>query len=131
MNVFSICVLAVVTVIIIATLRPKNGEIALMLAVSCSVIILLWIFSQVSSIISTINSIVSAADINVNYIVILLKVIGICLITEFSVNTCKDAGSQSLAGNVSLAGKIMVTITALPLYSDILSTVLSLMGIQG
>ena len=43
-------------------------------------------------------------------------------------NTCKDSGSQSLASNVSLAGKIMVTGTALPLYSDILKTVLSLAG---
>lgn len=128
MNVFSICVLAVVTVIIILTLRSRNSEIALMLGISCSIIILLSMLSQVSLIISTLNSIVAASNININYIVILLKVIGICLITEFAVNTCKDAGSQSLAGNVSLAGKIMVTITALPLYSDILNTVLSLMS---
>lgn len=128
MNVFSICVLAVVTVIIILTLRSRNSEIALMLGISCSIIILLSMLSQVSLIINTLNSIVAASNININYIVILLKVIGICLITEFAVNTCKDAGSQSLAGNVSLAGKIMVTITALPLYSDILNTVLSLMS---
>lgn len=128
MNVFSICVLAVVTVIIILTLRSRNSEIALMLGISCSIIILLSMLSQVSLIINTLNSIIAASNININYIVILLKVIGICLITEFAVNTCKDAGSQSLAGNVSLAGKIMVTITALPLYSDILNTVLSLMS---
>ncbi len=128
MSIFSICVLAVVTVIIIVTLRPKNNEIALMLGVCCAVIILLNILSQVSSIIGTINNIVAAADISINYVVILLKVVGICLLTEFAVNTCKDAGSQSLAGNVSLAGKIMVTITALPLYGDILNTVLSLMS---
>lgn len=128
MNIFSICVLAVVTVIIILTLRSRNSEIALMLGISCSIIILLSMLSQVSLIINTLNSIIAASNININYIVILLKVIGICLITEFAVNTCKDAGSQSLAGNVSLAGKIMVTITALPLYSDILNTVLSLMS---
>lgn len=128
MSIFSICVLAVVTVIIIVTLRPKNNEIAIMLGACCAVIILLNTLSQVSSIIGTINNIVAAADISINYVVILLKVVGICLLTEFAVNTCKDAGSQSLAGNVSLAGKIMVTITALPLYGDILNTVLSLMS---
>ena len=128
MNVFSICVLAVIAVIITVMLRPKNSEIALMLGISCGVIILLSVLSQVSSVISTVNQIVAAADISTNYIAILLKDIGICLITEFAVNTCKDAGSQALANNVSLAGKIMVTITSLPLYSDILNTVLSLLG---
>ncbi len=126
MNVISICVLAVVAVIIIVTLRPKNGEIAIMLGISCSVIILLSVLSQVSEVVSTVNQIIAVSDISTSYIVILLKVIGICLITEFAVNTCKDAGSQSLANNVSLAGKLMVTITSLPLYSDILNTVLSL-----
>ncbi len=128
MSIFSICVLAVAAVIMILTLKPKNSEIALMLGISCSVIILLNVLSQASEIISTVNSIVAAADISINYVAVLLKVIGICLITEFAVNTCKDAGSQSLAGNVSLAGKIMVTITALPLYADILNTVLALVG---
>lgn len=126
MNIISICVLAIVTVIITVMLKPKNGEIAVMLVISCSVILLLSVFSQVSSVIGTINQIIAKSQISTSYVVILLKVVGICLITEFTVNSCKDAGSQALAGNVLLAGKIMITITALPLYSDILNTVLSL-----
>ena len=130
MNILSVCVLAVVTVIIIVMLKPKNGEIAIMLGISASVIILLAVLSQVTQIMDTVNNIIAVSGISTSYIVILLKVIGICLITEFAVNTCKDAGSQSLAGNVSLAGKILITITALPLYSDILNTVIGLINNQ-
>ena len=114
MNILSISVLAVVTVIICVMLKPKNAEISVMLGISCSVIILIGVLTQVSAIVTTINQIIASS--------------GICLVTEFAVNTCKDSGSQSLASNVSLAGKIMVTVTALPLYSDILKTVLSLAG---
>lgn len=124
MNILSISVLAVVTVIICVMLKPKNAEISVMLGISCSVIILIGVLTQVT----TINQIIASSGISIDYIVILLKSIGICLVTEFAVNTCKDSGSQSLASNVSLAGKIMVTVTALPLYSDILKTVLSLAG---
>ncbi len=126
MNIVSIGVLAVVAVIVALTLRPKNAEIALMLTVACSVLILVALLSQARQIIGTVNSIVAASQINTGYIAILLKVVGICLLTEFAVNTCRDAGSQSLAGNVSLAGKLLVTITALPLYTDILNTVIGL-----
>lgn len=128
MNILSISILSVLTVIIITTLRPKNSEIALMLGLSCSVIILLTVLSQVSGIVATINNIIAVSQISTSYVVILLKVIGICLVTEFAINVCKDAGSQSLANNVSLAGKIMATITSLPLYADILNTVLSLVS---
>ena len=85
------------------------------------------VLSQAISVIDAVNNIIAVSQISTSYIVILLKVIGICLLTEFAVNTCKDAGSQSIANNVSLAGKIMVTVTALPLYTDILNTVLSLL----
>ncbi len=130
MNILSISLLAVIAVIIMVMLKPKNGEIAIMLGISASVIILLAVLSQVTQIMDTINNIIAVSGISTSYIVILLKVIGICLITEFAVNTCKDAGSQSLAGNVSLAGKILITITALPLYSDILNTVIGLINNQ-
>ena len=110
MNILSISVLAVVTVIICVMLKPKNAEISVMLGISCSVIILIGVLTQVSAIVTTINQIIASSGISID------------------VNTCKDSGSQSLASNVSLAGKIMVTVTALPLYSDILKTVLSLAG---
>lgn len=126
MNILSISILSVVTVIIIVMLRPKNAEIALMLGIAASIIILFSVISQVSTVIDMVNNIIAISDISTSYIVILLKVIGICLLTEFAVNTCKDAGSQSLANNISLAGKIMITITSLPLYADILNVVLSL-----
>lgn len=126
MNIITICVLAVITVILIVAIKPKNNEIALMLGICASVIILMSVFSSVASVIDVVNKIVAVSNIGTSYVVILLKVIGICIVTEFAVNTCKDAGSQALANNVSLAGKIMVTVTALPLYNDILNTVLSI-----
>ena len=115
MNILSISVLAVVTVIICVMLKPKNAEISVMLGISCSVIILIGVLTQVSAIITTINQIIASSGISIDYIVILLKSIGICLVTEFTVNTCKDSGSQSLASNVSLDGKIIVTVTELTL----------------
>lgn len=128
MSFLHICVLAVVTVIFIAVLRPKNAEIALLLGMACSVLTLVFVLSQAQSVVNTVNAIVSAAQIHTEYIVILLKVLGICLITEFAVHTCRDAGSQALAGNVSLAGKILITVTSLPMYADILNAVVQLIS---
>ena len=128
MNVVTICVLAIVAIIIITALKAKNSEIALMLSISASILILFSVISSFSQVADTINNIIAVSGISTNYITILLKVIGICLLTEFTVNACKDAGSNSLANNVSLAGKILITVTSIPLYNDILDTVLSLSG---
>ena len=100
-----------------------------MLGISCSVIILIGVLTQVSAIVTTINQIIASSGISIDYIVILLKSIGICLVTEFAVNTCKDSGSQSLASNVSLARKNYGYGNGTSaLFGLILKTVLSLAG---
>ena len=128
MNIISFCVRALVTAVLAVMIRQKNGEIALMLSISCGVIILLSLLSQISGIISTVNSIVAVSDMNIEYIKILLKVIGVSLLTEFAVSVCKESGQQGIASNVLLSGKIMITAISLPLYSEILNTVMSITG---
>ena len=110
MNITGIAVLAVVAAIIAVTLRPKNAEIALMLGIAATVTVLLMVLSQTTGVIHTIQTIAAAANISGNYLAIL------------------DAGSQSLAGTVTLAGKIMVTVSALPLYADILNAVTGMLS---
>ncbi len=127
MSIVSLSALAVVAVVSIVFLKPKNGEIALMLGIAASVVIFLSLLGSAQGIIKQVNNIVAASGMNTSYIVILLKVVGICMVTEFAVNTCTDAGSRSLAGSVSLAGKLMATAAALPLYTDIMNTVLGIM----
>ena len=98
MNILSISVLAVVTVIICVMLKPKNAEISVMLGISCSVIILIGVLTQVSAIVTTINQIIASSGISIDYIVILLKSIGICLVTEFAVNYGYGNGTSALFG---------------------------------
>ena len=102
MSIVAISAAAITAAVLALTLRPKNGEVALLLTAA-------------------------ASGISTGYVAILLKVIGICMLTEFTAGTCRDAGSSALAANVTFAGKILVTVTALPLYADILNTVLSIL----
>ena len=127
MNMVSIGVLAIVTAVLAIVLKPKSGEIAVLMTAACAVMILLSVLTEAKTVVDTVQRIVSTAQISTGYIAILLKVIGICLLTEFTANTCRDAGSTALAANVTLAGKILVTVTSLPLYADILNTVLGIL----
>ena len=126
MNIVSVCALAIAAVIIIITLKHKNAEIAIMLGLAASAVIILNLLGYMSQITQKVSEIAAVSGISTGYIAVLLKVVGICLVTEFAANTCRDSGSQSLAGSVTLTGKILVTIAALPLYTDILQTVTDL-----
>ncbi len=128
MSIISIGTLAAVASIIALLIRKTNPETALLLTVAASVTALIAVIGYASGITQAVNNIVASARLNERYIIILLKVIGICLVGEFTSNVCRDAGSNSLANNVTLACKLIVTVTALPLYTDIFNTVVSLLG---
>lgn len=126
MSIVSICVIAIVATILSLTVRRYNAELSLLISIGASVIILLSVIQYVLTSVETVTTMLLKADINSQYILILLKVIGICFVTEFACDCTKEAGYDSLSSNIALAGKIIVLITAMPLFKNILSVVTSL-----
>lgn len=128
MNIITIAAVAIVAAISAVAIKKHNGEIALMLSVACGVILLMAVISFAGTILQTVNQIATASDMNIEYIKILLKVIGICIVTELAVSVCKESGQQAIAANVTLAGKILIMAASLPLYTEIFNTVASLVN---
>lgn len=128
MNVITIAAVAIVAAISAVAIKKHNGETALMLSVACGVILLMAVISFAGTILQTVNQIAAASDMNIEYIKILLKVIGICIVTELAVSVCKESGQQAIAANVTLAGKILIMAASLPLYTEIFNTVASLVN---
>lgn len=128
MNILSICFIGILTSLIALSLKKYNSEISFLVAISGCILIFLSVLLNLSSVSETVNSIISTANVNSTYIKILLKAMGICFLTEFACDCCIDAGQKALANNVTIAGKVLVLITAVPLYKDVLDTVLSLTG---
>ncbi len=131
MNIVSLCAVAVLTSILVLSLRRHNAEISFLSAVAGCVLILISVLVNMSSLYDTLRDILSASGIKLSYITILLKALGICFLTEFACDMCIDAGQRALAGNISLAGRLMIVLSAIPLYKEILDTVLSLTGGSG
>ena len=62
------------------------------------------------------------------YVQILFKALGICLITQIACDACRDLGETAVASKVEAAGKISVLLISLPLFEQILAVVGSLIG---
>ncbi len=131
MNILSICAVAILTSVLALSLRRHNAEISFIAAIAGCTLILVSVLINMTSLYETLRDILSSAQIKVEYITVLLKALGICFLTEFACDMCIDAGQRALAGNVSLAGRLLIVVSAVPLYKDVLNTVLSLTGGTG
>ncbi len=62
------------------------------------------------------------------YLVILVKLIGIAYICEFAASISKDAGYSAVASQIELLGKLTMLVVSLPVFMQVVQTVLSLIN---
>lgn len=129
MNVVGIAGLAIVAAIVAVMLKRYHGEYAALVSVAAGVILVVEILKNISPAVQQIKSLLTGAGLPAEYALILFKALGICLLAQFSADSCRDAGESALASKVELAGKIAVVLLSLPLFESIASTALQL--IQG
>ena len=128
MDMIAICAVGVVSAVLALMLRHQSPQISLLISVGAGVIILLTVMRETVLTADEVRGVLNAGGVSEEYIMILLKVLGICYITEFTCDTVTEAGMMSLSVNISFAGKILVFVTSMPLFRDILSTVVSLVN---
>lgn len=126
MNMITICGVAIVTAVLAVMLRSQSPHSAMLLSVAAGAIIILSLLKNLPETISGIQSILSDSGINTTDIAILLKVMGICFVTEFTCDCVTEAGLLSLSTNISFAGKILVLLTSLPLFQNIITVITTL-----
>ena len=107
-------------------LKKYAPEISAVIAVAAGCVILLSVLSQISPLTEQINSFMSGAGLDGSYSAVLIKTMGICFISQFTADTCRDAGQSSLASKVELAARIAVTVLSLPMLQRVLETALGL-----
>ncbi len=57
------------------------------------------------------------------YFKLLVKIIGITYLAEFSSDLCKDAGAGTLASQIELFGKLSILVLCMPVLTSILETI--------
>lgn len=128
MEIVTIAVIAVVVALLAVLLRGQRPEQALLLVLTAGVGILVLIISRAGPVIETLWDMLKKSGLSSEYVQILFKGLGVCLITQLASDTCKDAGESAMAAKAELAGRVSLLMIGLPLFQKIASLALSLMG---
>lgn len=127
MDIIKIIGIAFIAVIIIVILKQYRPEFAIYASIIAGVLILTLAFGTLSGIIDMINSISSKTNINSDFLVILIKITGIAILTEFAVSICKDSGESAIASKVDIGGKIIIISMSIPIINALMDTVVKIL----
>lgn len=124
----TVCGLLLITVFLVITLKPHRPELALALSVCCGAAAAGVLLIRILPALDFVSGLIDRAMPGGEYTQVLFKGLGICLLTQFCTDTCRDAGENGLANKAELAGKISLLIIALPLFERIGEIALSLIN---
>lgn len=116
-----------IAAILAVILQQYKPEYAMLLAAAAGCGILFLLVTALTPAIEQLQTIMGKAGLSMAYFKILLKGLGICYLSQFAGDLCRDAGQTSLAGKVELAGKLSIVLLALPVAMDMMDWIFGLL----
>jgi len=123
MEILRIAALALCAVILIVLVKNYKPEFGVFVAIGCSVLILFFMVDSLKYAFSYLAGIYNRLDYGKGYFPIIIKVLAVAYITEFTAQLCRDSGETSIASKVELAGKIIIFCIAIPVFISVLNLV--------
>ena len=111
------CVLAA---IFMKTAKP---EYSVYLTMAAGLFILAFAVGKFSYLYESLKKIQQYVPVDTTYMNILMKMIGITYIAEFSSSVCKDAGYQTIAVQIEIFSKLTILALGMPVLLALLETI--------
>ena len=104
-------VIAVSLIAVVLAVFLKNGRmpvLAMLVSLAAGILIFLKLIPSLVKLITEINSLAQSANLNIDYMVLILKVVCIAYLGEFAAQICRDAGENGIAQKVDLGVKLVI-----------------------
>ena len=123
MNMVQAGIIGVAGVLLAVQFKSGKAEYGIYISIALSLLIFFGILGQIRAVIRMVETIGTYISMDTVYIGTLLKMLGITYIAEFSSSICKDAGYQTIAGQIEIFGKLAVLVLSMPILMASLATV--------
>ncbi|MNO21742.1 Stage III sporulation protein AC/AD protein family protein [compost metagenome] len=127
MEMIQIVGLGLVATVLILVIKEQKPLFAFLIAASAGIYIFLYLVGKIGGIIEVLEQLAESSGIQMIYLKTILKIIGIAYIAEFGAQIVRDAGQESIASKIELAGKVLIMVLAIPIISIIIETVMKLL----
>ena len=98
-------------------------EIGIWIALVTGVIVFFYAIRKFEYMVDMFRTMTEYTRIKEEYIAVVLKMIGIAYISEFTATLCKDAGQHAIACQVDFFGKMSMVVVSLPVLQTLLETI--------
>ena len=122
MGVLGIAVAGVTGCLVALFFIQDKKEYAILITTGIGIMISIAVISRLQVIMSAISEIADSIHVDTTVLRTLFKMIGITYIAEFSSAICKDAGFQTVSGQIEMFSKTVILAMSAPLLVTLLQS---------
>lgn len=121
LSIVQLVLIAVVGMLIALTFRKRQADMSVIVSIGICLLLMFFMVQAFDALVSFIQKI--SGYMNLEYVGVLLKLIGIAYVCEFASSLCKDAGYQAISGQIEVAGRVAMMIITIPVMLAIIDTI--------
>lgn len=125
--ILKIVIIAIICIFISSSLKTVNSEFSNIVSVCGGVLIFVLVCEELSYITDFLFFIYDDLYLDFEIIKLLMKIIGVGYITEFTADIAEDFGNKAIASKVLLGGKVVVCGMTIPVIKELLAILFSLL----
>lgn len=127
MEVVKIIGIGFIALISIIVLKQYKPEFAVYISILAGILILTLSLSKITGIINLLTDISNRANLNTQFLKIILKITGIAILTEFAVSICNDCNENAIANKINIGSQVLIITISLPIMTSLLETLVKIL----
>ena len=128
MEIIRISVIGIAGIVLAILVKEAKPEYSFYLTFAAGIAILFFSAGRLSDLLGSIREIQQYLPIENTYMDLLLKMVGITYVGQFSASICRDAGYASVAGQIELFARLSVLAISMPILTALLETIHEYLG---
>ncbi|MBC8590577.1 stage III sporulation protein AD [Wansuia hejianensis] len=127
MEIFQVVGLGIIATTLIIILKEFRPEFAIYISLITGVIIFSMILPHLAYVVDVMENLSTKADLEIVYFSTIIKIIGMAYVVEFGSQICRDAGENSIAMKIELAGKVTIMVLAIPILLALMDLIIKIL----
>ncbi|MFO7289496.1 stage III sporulation protein AD [Planifilum fulgidum] len=127
MEIIQVVGLGLIATFLILVIKEQNPVFAFLLATFAGIVIFISLAGKLADVIRTLEQLAAQAGVKAAFLETVLKIIGIAYIAEFGAQVTRDAGQESIASKIEMAGKVLIMVMAIPIVTMIIETIVKIL----
>lgn len=116
MRLIGFCMLAGAMVMLLGQMQPQA---AALLSVAFGVLIVGATLGQIAGYIETVASFLDSLNLDAQYFKVMVKAMGVVLVTQLAVQACEDMQASSIARRAEAVGRLALLSVAMPVFMEL------------